>query len=80
MVNVPGRSRIAGIRARMEQARHDADDALTQIAELRREVEGLRAEIKRLSIDVGEQLVAQSQAIEQLQGCPPITDRDGGHH
>jgi hypothetical protein len=55
----------------MEQARRDAAEAVTQVAELRREVEGLRAEIKRLSIDIGEQLTAQSLAIEQLQHSPP---------
>jgi len=58
----------------MEEARRNADDAVTQVAELRREVEGLRAEIKRLSIDIGEQLTAQSQAIEQLQRPPPERD------
>jgi chromosome segregation ATPase len=74
MVNYPGRRRVDGIRARMEEARRNADDAVTQVAELRREVEGLRAEIKRLSIDVGEQLTAQSQAIEQLQRPPAERD------
>jgi chromosome segregation ATPase len=77
MVSYPGRSRVAGIRARMEQARRNADDAITQVADLRRDVEGLRAEIKRLSIDVGEQLTAQSQAIEQLQQRLPADGPQG---
>ncbi len=70
MVSYPGHRRVTALRARMEQARRDADQAVTQVAELRREVEGLRAEIKRLSIDIGEQLTAQSHAIEQLQQRP----------
>jgi uncharacterized coiled-coil DUF342 family protein len=67
MVSYPGRRRIDGVRARLERMRRDADEAVTQVADLRREIDGLRAEVKRLSIEVGEQLTTQSEAIEQLQ-------------
>jgi hypothetical protein len=67
MVKYPGHKRIASVRARLEQVRRNADEALTQAAELRRDVDGLRAEIKRLSIDVGQQLATHDDVIDRIE-------------
>jgi hypothetical protein len=47
--------------------RHDADEAVKDVADLRREVDALRAEVKQLSIDLGDQLAAQAEAVEHLR-------------
>jgi cell division septum initiation protein DivIVA len=67
VVGYPGRKRIDGIRRRLTQLRHDTEAALHQADDLQHQIDGLRSEVKQLSISVGEQLAAQSAAIEALQ-------------
>jgi DNA repair exonuclease SbcCD ATPase subunit len=67
MVNYPGRSRVDAARARLDEAHQQAVRAVADVSDLRRQIETLRAEVKRLTIDLGEQLTRQSAIVERLQ-------------
>jgi chromosome segregation ATPase len=67
VVNYPGHKRVNDIRTRLARLRHDTDSAVEEVAHLRREIDGLRAELKAISTSVGDQLASQGSAIERLQ-------------
>jgi chromosome segregation ATPase len=67
MVAYPGHNRVAALRARLDRIHRQADQAVDEAGDLRRQVDALRAEIKRLSIDVGDQLTRQAALVEELQ-------------
>jgi hypothetical protein len=66
VVNYPGHKRVTDIRVRLSQLRQDTRHAVEEASELRREVDAIRAEVKRLTVALGDQLADQSAAIEEL--------------
>ncbi len=66
-MNYPGRTRIESFRTRLAALRSDTDDALARVSTLEAEVEGLRAEIARLSVTLGTQIAAAREAVGRLE-------------